>query len=162
VLAIAGVLLSVAIPSMRSMTLNNAIVSCRDSLAGAIKMARSEAVNTQSVVTICPSVNQSGCGGDWADGWIVFADDDESGTRNNSSERLVDVDTCSNNVGIGNGAALAGISFSAIGINLGNAATIGICDSEATEGINGRAILLTATGALSYSSVAADANCPTP
>lgn len=162
VLTIAGVLMAVALPYLQNVVDNNRVVSYRDSLAGGIKMTRNEAVNTQSVVVICPSNNQSTCGGDWADGWIVFVDEDESGGRTVADERLVDTGDGNPGVAVGNGAALASISFGATGINLGNAATIGICDAQSNPAINGRSILLTATGALSYSNAVADANCPSP
>ncbi len=162
VIGIAGVLSAIAVPSFQNMIKSNTVGTYRDTLASDIKMARNEAVNTQSPVTICASNDQAACGGTWSDGWIVFVDDDASGARNPATERLVNTNEGNDNIAIGNGAGTLSVTFSALGLNTGNAATFGICDVDSAEGIDGRSILLTATGSLTYSKLASDASCPSP
>ncbi|MGB1192158.1 MAG: GspH/FimT family pseudopilin, partial [Pseudomonadales bacterium] len=159
VVAIAGILAVVAIPSFQTAIKNNTVASYRDAFASAIKMARSEAINTQSFVTICPSNNQSGCSGNWANGWIVFADADASGTRDIANERLIDVSSGYANVRFSNGLARKVITFAATGLNTGNAEILSVCDSVIGSGIDGRSIILTATGSLTYSSDQLVAGC---
>ena len=100
VVAIAGILATVALPSFQTAIKNNTVGSYRDAFATAVKIARSEAINTQSFVTICPSNNQAGCSGNWANGWIVFADTDGSGTRDIANERLIDTNSGNTNIRI--------------------------------------------------------------
>ena len=160
VVAIAGILAVVAIPSFQTAIKNNTVASYRDAFATAIKVARSEAINTQSFVTICPSNNQAGCSGNWANGWIVFADADGSGARDIANERLIDVSSGNTNIVIGNGLTRTVVTFAATGLNAGNAQTFGICDNQSGSDIDGRSILLTATGSLTYSANPSDAGCP--
>jgi type IV fimbrial biogenesis protein FimT len=42
-----------------------------------LTLARSEAVRLNTPVTICRSSDGASCGGDWANGWIVFSNFDE-------------------------------------------------------------------------------------
>ena len=159
VVAIAGILAAVAIPSFQTAIKNNTVASYRDAFATAIKIARSEAINTQSFVTICPSNNQAGCSGNWANGWIVFADADGSGARDIANERLIDTNSGNTNILITNGLARTVITFAATGLNVGNAETISFCDSQSGSGIDGRSVILTVTGSLTYSADALLAGC---
>lgn len=43
-------------------------------IAGALNLARSEAIKSGSTTTFCRSVNSISCGGQWHDGLIVFTD----------------------------------------------------------------------------------------
>ena len=159
VVAIAGILAMVAIPSFQTAIKNNTVGSYRDAFATAIKIARSEAINTQSFVTICPSNNQAGCSGNWSNGWIVFADTDGSGARDIANERLIDANSGNANIRITNGLARTVITFAATGLNVGNAETVSFCDIQTGTGINGRSIILTVTGSLTYSADAILAGC---
>ena len=159
VVAIAGILATVALPSFQTAIKNNTVGSYRDAFATAVKIARSEAINTQSFVTICPSNNQAGCSGNWANGWIVFADADGSGTRDIANERLIDTNSGNTNIRITTGLARTVITFAATGLNVGNAETISFCDIQTTSNIDGRSVVLTVTGSLTYSADQLVANC---
>ena len=159
VVAIAGILAVVALPSFQTAIKNNTVGSYRDAFATAVKIARSEAINTQSFVTICPSNNQAGCSGNWANGWIVFADADGSGTRDIANERLIDTNSGNANIRITSGLARTVITFAATGLNVGNAETISFCDIQTTSNIDGRSVVLTVTGSLTYSADQLVANC---
>ena len=76
-LGIAAILSSTAVPGMQSFLLNSKQSSAVNQLVSSIHMARNAAVTRNSRVAICASGNGSSCGDvSWADGWIVFADDD--------------------------------------------------------------------------------------
>ena len=75
VVAIVAILAAVAVPSMQSLIESSKIDAKRNQLAGAVKLARSEAVTRGLPVQLCPSSDGATCGGTLADGWIVLEDD---------------------------------------------------------------------------------------
>lgn len=80
--AIAGVLLSIAVPNFRDMSVRNSLAGYGNDMIAAIHFARSEAVRTGRPISICSSNDQASCSGDWSDGWIVF--------RNDNGDEVVD------------------------------------------------------------------------
>jgi type IV fimbrial biogenesis protein FimT len=79
-LAVGIVILAIGIPSFLTMMSNNQATAYANELVGAIRYARSEAVNRASDVAICASNNnQTACSGtDWNNGWVVFTDDNRN------------------------------------------------------------------------------------
>ncbi len=76
VMAIIGILASMALPSFRSMLVRRAATSAASDLASDFRVARSEAIKRSSFVTACRSTDGAACAttGDWSVGWIVFLD----------------------------------------------------------------------------------------
>jgi len=87
-LAIAGVLLATAAPSMREFIQNNRSATQINELQATLNLGRSEAIKRNSSITICRSSNGSSCAGNWQDGWIVFTDRDFDGTVDDGDEVL--------------------------------------------------------------------------
>ena len=87
-LAIAGVLIATAAPSMREFIQNNRSATQINELQATLNLARSEAIKRNSNITICRSNDGTSCAGNWQDGWIVFIDDDFDGTVDESDEVL--------------------------------------------------------------------------
>lgn len=80
-IAIVGILVSVAVPSFRSMLEDNEIVTQTNTLVTALNLARSEAIRQGRTATVCISSNQTSCtGSNWKDGWLIWADSDSDGT----------------------------------------------------------------------------------
>lgn len=153
VLAIAGILVAVAAPSFQATIANNRIASVRDNLATAIKMTRNEAVTSNTPASICPSNDQSSCGGGWNDGWIIFSDVNNNGALNASDgDRLVDVQSSMSNILIGAGSGITSLTFLSNGVITPITATlsIGICDATTGSSVKGRAISVSPIGSLSY------------
>ncbi len=73
-LAVAAVLVGMAAPSFNTMMQNNRAATLGDEVAGAMNLARSEAVKRGARVSICASSNGTGCTGNWNQGFIVFVD----------------------------------------------------------------------------------------
>lgn len=73
-LAVAAVLVGIAAPSFNTMILNNRATSLGDEVAGAMSLARSEAVKRGTRVSVCASSNGTSCTGSWNQGFIVFVD----------------------------------------------------------------------------------------
>jgi type IV fimbrial biogenesis protein FimT len=80
-IAILGILFSIAVPGFREFTRNSRTTSAQNELVTAFTLARSESLRRGMPVSVCASnETQDAClpadpaGTDWADGWIVFAD----------------------------------------------------------------------------------------
>lgn len=83
-IAILGIVTAIAAPSVAALMASNRLSSSANETLGAMMLARSEAFRTGRQVVVCKSSDSSSCSASasWADGWIVFVDDDASGARN--------------------------------------------------------------------------------
>ena len=75
--AIFFVLISLAIPSFRSLTAKNRLKTACNELVSTLQTARTEAIRRGIRVTVCkgaPSSNSCDNNGAWVSGWIVFVD----------------------------------------------------------------------------------------
>jgi len=81
VLSVLTILVSLASPSLNTLFRKQQVAGESNILFTLIYFARSEAIKRNTVVTICKSDDATQCGGDWTDGWIVFADVDKDGSR---------------------------------------------------------------------------------
>ena len=79
-LAIAGLLLGLAAPALRSLSLNNRMTAAVNQLMGELNLARSESIKRNAVVAICKSSNGTTCYDEaaWHKGWIVFTDNNNN------------------------------------------------------------------------------------
>jgi type IV fimbrial biogenesis protein FimT len=90
-LVVAVVLLTISIPSFRTLMANNRATTQANALYSALNYARAEAIGRGTTVTVCPkstpSVSSTTCGSsaDWANGWQVFTDDNANGVFNGSA-----------------------------------------------------------------------------
>ena len=79
-LAIAGLLLAVAAPSLQRFITTRAVVAQADELGGALRLARSEAMKRGMAVSVCASSTTADAeptcanDADWQTGWLVFSD----------------------------------------------------------------------------------------
>jgi type IV fimbrial biogenesis protein FimT len=79
-LTVAGILLSVGVPSFIEIIRDNRSTANANNLVSALAIARSEAIRRGVRVTLCRSSDGATCGGNWADGWIAFIDGAASDT----------------------------------------------------------------------------------
>lgn len=81
VLAIAGILMATAAPSLTSFMAGREVGNESASLAASLRLARSEALKRGTEVSICPSTDGKACqtNPDWKQGWIVFTDQNADG-----------------------------------------------------------------------------------
>lgn len=76
-LAVAGILATVAVPAAERLVDKTRADTAINDLARAIALARSAALTYQRQVKLCPGTgNACGARNSWADGMLVFADDD--------------------------------------------------------------------------------------
>jgi type IV fimbrial biogenesis protein FimT len=74
VLTIAGVLVTLAAPSMQSFVTSNRLTTQVNDLLADISTARSEAIKRNTDTGICASTSGTSCtaSGNWASGWLVY------------------------------------------------------------------------------------------
>lgn len=92
-LAVAGILISLAVPSFSEVIRNNRLVTQTNDFVTAVNLARSEAIRRSSRVTVCKSSDQVSCAGagDWDQGWIVFNDVNGDGVVTNPATNVLRV-----------------------------------------------------------------------
>ena len=98
VIAIAGVVIGIAIPTMKSVIDNQRLTAANNDLISSMIIARSEAVRQKKHVTVCASADGNTCNignagiADWSNGWIAFANTSSANlTRNIGTEPLLSV-----------------------------------------------------------------------
>jgi type IV fimbrial biogenesis protein FimT len=93
VLAIAGVMVALAVPSMGEFMANNRMTANANDLLTAVYRARSESVKRHAQTIMCFTADfaakEPKCDGDGSTGWVVFADTDASGDVNDDEEVLL-------------------------------------------------------------------------
>ena len=145
-LAIAGILLVVAFPSLNKMTIGQRLkVQTNDTLA-AILYAKSEAIQRRSEVSVCAIKtnvhNQCGSSSsEWANGWLVFNDRNGDGIVGTDDEILKSRWDYKK---MTSGGVISVFVFDAEGI-ADNSGDIEFCFSEA-EGNKMRRISMTPAG----------------
>lgn len=87
--AIIAILGSIALPSFSSALQSNRVATTSNEFMASVAYARSEAMRNNRGAVMCPSSNGSTCGGTWADGWIVWADQNANGTREDPAEPVL-------------------------------------------------------------------------
>lgn len=77
-IAVLAIALSLAIPLFNTTIARNQLAAARDDLIKSFQFTKSEAINRNSNVSICPSTNGTSCSGtdNWEEGWIIYIDDD--------------------------------------------------------------------------------------
>lgn len=83
VVAILGILLSLAIPAMASFGKSVKLSAQTNAFLSIIHLARSEAIKRNSRVTLCKSTGGVTCAqsGGWHQGWLVFQDTNNDSVR---------------------------------------------------------------------------------
>jgi len=159
-IAVVAILLTVGVPSFRSLTQNNRMSTQANELMAALTLARSEAVKRGASVTICSSADQASCAGsnNWATGWIVFSDSNADATVD-AGETIVRTWAAltggSTLLGIGVGGANS-ITFLASGLTSLAADAVFSLSTNGCTGNNARTIRVNRTGRAN----AAAAACP--
>lgn len=136
-LAIAAIVLTQGIPSFITTIQNNKISTTTNDLVGDINLARSEAISRGVTVTLCRSDNpQAGtsCGnsGAWNDGWLVYADDDNSGSFNAANDTLIRIgQPVSSSITLNASAGVTSLSYNSNGTTSSAATTVfAFCDTR--------------------------------
>lgn len=145
-ISIAAILLGLAVPSFQTLMQNNRLATQANDLVSTLNLARSEAVKRGVNVITCKSANGADCttAGNWGQGWIVFADQDDDGIKdaNELPLRVQGVLGGGNSL-IGNGIVFVNrITYQPDG--RGTPGTISICDRRGNA--SARAITINFVG----------------
>lgn len=83
VLAVLGVLLAMAAPSLSNLRQKHQMQSQAEQLQASLMLSRSEALRRQQRVTLCVRGEDQDCAseGTWAQGWMVFVDGNDNAVR---------------------------------------------------------------------------------
>ncbi|MBL4743506.1 MAG: GspH/FimT family pseudopilin [Cycloclasticus sp.] len=131
-MVIAGILLTIGIPSFNSFVKNNRLTTQINDLVTAVNLTRSEAITRGFSATICKSNTGTSCTGNWTNGWIVFEDQNGDGVVD-GGETVLRVHAAlqgGNTLTFGNNR----ITYSSQGIAVGFNDTFKLCDDRgATE-----------------------------
>lgn len=162
-LAVGSILLSVAVPSYTVFVRNAGQVASANELISSLHHARDLAITRNMRVTVCPSSAGADCEAtSWDEGWIVFADPDDSRSVNGTESvgRVVsDVEALSISsdefgsflVYRPNGRAMAGSVTD-------NTGELTLCDERGSE--HARVVIVDVSGRPRVSRTAADGSAP--
>ena len=94
--SVLAVLLGVGVPSMIDFMDTNRRAAAVNALVNDLQRARSTAASRGENVVVCRATDSTGCAsnGDWADGWLVFLDDEGDGVLSlglNSGDEILAV-----------------------------------------------------------------------
>lgn len=163
VVAIVGVLASLAAPSFSTMIKNNKLVTNINDLSTDIALARSESIKRGKRVTICMSTDGASCAASpatWASGRIVFVDLNADGAVD-SGETILRITTAlaGNTLTLMDGSAtpvaLDYIQYRPLGTT-DSTGTFKLCDSR--TGVFGRSVSINAMGRTTLNS--SSVTCP--
>jgi type IV fimbrial biogenesis protein FimT len=92
VLAVVGVLVALAAPSVSGMRARHQLQAQAEGLLDSLVLARSEALRRQQRVTLCPRTRDNACDATapWQNGWLVFVDGNDNAQRE-PDEPLIEV-----------------------------------------------------------------------
>lgn len=153
-MVVAAILLAIAIPSFDRLIRNNRMASAVNGLAGAVHLARMEAVRRNKRVTVCKGSANNGCANSngWEQGWIVFEDSNGDANYDSGEDLLREHESLPSNLAVtGNTNVADYISFVATGraqLTSGafQSGTIKVCDDR--SGNFGRELTLIGSGRL--------------
>ena len=91
-IALAGVLTAIGIPSFKAMMVSNEVTGVTNDLMASLKRARGEAMSLGRDVIVCSSTDGlqcSGAAGNWSRGWLIYVDRDGNGQVNEANNELI-------------------------------------------------------------------------
>ncbi len=143
-LSVAAILMAIAAPSFVNIINNNRLTTQINKLQAFLSTARSEAIKRGGSVTVCRSNNdQSGCGDNWSNGWLLFVDNDGDGAFEAGDEILRVHEALSGNNTLTNNNSNTRITYSANGLASGFGSTFSLCDERGTTSAKGLVISMT-------------------
>ena len=164
-LAVAAIVLTQGIPAFVSTIQNNKIITSTNDLVGDINLARSEAISRGVTVTLCRSDNPAAgtsCGnaGAWNDGWLVYANDDNSGDFSSANDTLITIGQPVASPVVLNTNGINSISYNANGTTSSASATVfAFCDSRGGDFGNEIRVNTTGRPRLTSGTTAAPVTC---
>lgn len=161
VVALMGIVLGFAVPSMKTALLNNKLSSYANSFAGSVGLAKSEAIKRNATITICRSSSGTACAttGNLQQGWIVFNDKDSDGTVDSDETLLQRQESLATDFSFVNTTdnTVYTFTFQPTGVGATSAVLV-LCRTDGT-GDSRRRIAVSATARI-YSEKESGGTCP--
>ena len=160
-LAIAIILVSLAIPSFKTILQNSLRDTHINLFLGTLHFARSEAIRQEQRTSICKSTTGTECSNivDWETGWIVFLDASNPGTLDPTDTLLRRYEgvvnggyTLRGDAGMANSISFTSDGFSRTNADILQTGKLIFCDDRGF-GNNARIIVLNAIGKTSIENV---------
>ncbi len=86
-IAVAAVILTLGVPSFQDLMERNQLTSNINRFISSLALARSESIKRNQRVVVCPSSDGTSCSGTGYDnGWIIFVDTNNNGSRDTSDD----------------------------------------------------------------------------
>jgi type IV fimbrial biogenesis protein FimT len=153
VIAITAILIGVSAPPMKGLMDSVKLSAASNNLLGALLMARSEATKRSGRGVVCKSADGVSCAvaGGWEQGWIVFHDANNNGTRESTEALLKHEQALSRDLRVtGNLNVARYVSYAPSGgtrlVSGGfQAGTLTLCNQSAQSG-EARQIILSSSG----------------
>ena len=150
-LAVAGILMSIAIPNYQTFILNSRITAQANEFMAAVGLTRSEAIKRATKISICKSANTTVAlptcttSGNWAQGWIIFTDGGTQGIKD-GTDAIIQVrgPLAGTNTFIGNTNVVNYIAYGASGFGT-QMGTVSLCPPSPAA-VVGRDIVISSTG----------------
>ncbi len=145
--AILAVLVGLAGPYFGELIRNNRVQTQAQVIFSALISARSEAIKRNHSVTLCKSADGSSCttSGDWDQGWIIFADEDNDGALDTGEDILRVQELISSGITLrATGTFASVVRFRSDGTISGAQDSLWICDAD--EDIDARKVTISNTG----------------
>lgn len=151
-IAVTAILVMIAVPSFQGAALTSQLRSMSNALVSGARLARSEAIKRNAVVTLCQSSDGASCtnSGAWEQGWIVACrTDDNANCRTAGANWLViqREPAASSGMRVITTAGIAQLSFQPTGFGA-STATFNVC-RESPLGNQERVISINASGQVS-------------
>ncbi len=147
-LGMATIVMSIAIPSFRSVIMDNRLVTQANEFVTSINLARSAAVRYQRNAMVCASANYDAAvpsctaSTDWSNGWIVWVDKNRNAATD--ANEVLSVFAPLNDASTFSSLGTAGLTYNARGFSLAGGDDLVLCDSRTAE--TGRFIRVNAVG----------------
>ncbi len=146
--AVATIVVSAAVPSFRSVVMDNRLVTQANNFVASVNLARSAAVRFQRNASVCATANYDAAvpscvaSTDWSNGWIVWVDKNRNSATD--ANEILSVFGPLSDASSFSSLGTAGFTYNARGFSLAGGDDLVMCDSRTAE--TGRLIRVNAVG----------------
>jgi type IV fimbrial biogenesis protein FimT len=152
-MSVLAILMAIAIPAYRIVHVNHQLAVQANTFLTALYFARGEAIKRNSRVALCKSSTGEACAdaGNWQQGWIVFVDGNNDGSRDETERLLLRGPALPVGFAMkGNGPLANYVSYTPLGLTsltsgAFQAGTITLCPPVGSQGA-ARRVVISITG----------------
>ncbi|MEO1767973.1 GspH/FimT family pseudopilin [Thiobacter aerophilum] len=142
--AVLAILVTLAVPSFRTMLMNNRLQATRTDLMSAFTFAKSEAVKRGIPVYV--TALGPAAGNEFAGGWQVWVDSNANGSQEAGEPTIRQHEAYPPATTVAATPAVTAVGFNGRGFLIGPQVTLNICDGR--SGVRGGQITLTSAGTI--------------